>query len=399
MTSTTTTVNAALKEIYPGGGIETQFSQEVVAYKRIERSKEGITVDAVGGKYVTFPIRTKRNPSISYRSEGAAIANAGQQSYAAVQVPLRYGYGRLELTGQVMELAESNAQAFANMMEDEYSGLKNDVVKDSGRIAHGNKTKNSIVGLATATATSVTQTVTNPFNFDIGGIYDAYNTGTDAAIAVGLVVSSIDYDASTVTFNTSHTATISTTGYCRNGSYATEPTGLLEILKNTGTLHNVDSSATPQWKANVSTNSGTNRALSEGLMIKMCDVARVFGGMTSVIFTSLGVRRAYFNLLTQQRGFVNTKEFAGGFVGLPFNYGKEIPVVEDPQAHQNKMLGIDESKMKLFSNKDWHWADADGNILKYISGYDKWEALLKKYWEVGTSQRNAHWVIEDIIEG
>ena len=398
MTSTRTTVNAALKELYPGGGIEEQFSQEVVAYKRLERSKEGITVDAVGGKYVTFPIRTKRNPSISYRAEGGAIATAGQQSYAATQVPLRYGYGRLELTGQVMELAESNAQAFANMMEEEYDGLKNDVVKDSGRIAHGNATNNSVVGMATVGATSATQNVTNPFNFDIGGIYDAYNTTADTSIATGLTVSSINYDTGDVVFSSSHTSTTAT-GYCRTGSYALEPTGLLEILKNSGTLHNIDPSTTVQWKANVSTNSGTNRALSEGLMIKMCDIARIFGGKTSVIFTSLGVRRAYFNLLTQQRGFVNTKEFAGGFVGLPFNYGREIPVVEDPQAHQNKMLGIDESKMKLYSNKDWHWADADGNTLKYVTGYDKWEALLKKYWEVGTTQRNAHWIIEDIIEG
>ena len=98
--ATMTTVNAMLKEIYEGR-IEDQKNEEVIAVKRIESSSANV-VDTVGGKYVTFPIRTRRNAGISYRAEDTALAAAGQQGYAAVQVPLKYGYGRFRVTGPVM---------------------------------------------------------------------------------------------------------------------------------------------------------------------------------------------------------------------------------------------------------------------------------------------------------
>src|SRR5262245_30041139 len=131
MGATMTSVNAALKEVYEGK-IQSQVNDEAVAIKRVEKTGEGV-VDTVGGKYVTFPIRVSRNSGISYRAENAQIAPPGQQGYAAVQVPLRYGYGRFSFTGQVMELAETNYQAFANMADEEMDRLKTDLVKDSNR--------------------------------------------------------------------------------------------------------------------------------------------------------------------------------------------------------------------------------------------------------------------------
>ena len=95
--ATMATVNSMLKEIYEGK-IEDQKNEEVIAVKRIESSSENV-VDTVGGKYVTFPIRTRRNTGVSYRAEDTALGAAGQQGYAAVQVPLKYGYGRFRVTG------------------------------------------------------------------------------------------------------------------------------------------------------------------------------------------------------------------------------------------------------------------------------------------------------------
>src|SRR5215831_11733994 len=123
-----TTVNALLKELYEGK-IEDQKNEEVIAVKRIESSSANV-VDTVGGKYVTFPIRTRRNTGISYRAEETQLGNPGQQGYAAVQVPLKYGYGRFRVSGQTMELAESNPQAFSSALEEEMDGLKTDIVKD-----------------------------------------------------------------------------------------------------------------------------------------------------------------------------------------------------------------------------------------------------------------------------
>jgi len=134
-------------------------------------------------------------------------------------------------------------------------------------------------------------------------------------------------------------------------------------------------------------------------MIETCDLVRVNGGKTSLILGSLGVRRAYFNLLTQQRRYADTKEFAGGFNGLAFHYGKEVPMVEDVDAPPNKMRFIDESKFKVYRNKEWHWADDDGSVLKWVHDYDAWEGIMRQYWEIGTASRNAQASLDDITEG
>jgi hypothetical protein len=142
-----------------------------------------------------------------------------------------------------------------------------------------------------------------------------------------------------------------------------------------------------------------NRALSEGMLITATDNVRVNGGRTSLIIAGLGVRRAYFNLLSQQRRYPSTKTFDGGFEGLTFHNGREIPVIEDPDAPPNTIYLVDESKFKIYRDKDWSWLQSDGTIWKWVHDFDAFEAVLKQYWEIGINQRNAHAVIQDVTEG
>jgi hypothetical protein len=197
-----------------------------------------------------------------------------------------------------------------------------------------------------------------------------------------------------VTFSASFTAAV-TQGVYRTGNWGLEPMGLSGAI-NTGALFGLTHA---KWQSTIVANGGTPRPLSEGLMIEVCDTVRRQGGKTSVIFTSLGVRRAYFNLLTQQRRYTDTKSFDGGFQGLAFNYGTEVPVVEDVDAPPSKMWFVDEDKFKVYRNKEWHWADDDGNVLKWVTDFDSWEGFMRQYWEVGLSSRNAQALLSDIIEG
>jgi hypothetical protein len=396
MPATMTTVDAILKEVY-GPRIESQLQSECVGPKRIERTSDGVTSN-VGGKFVDFPIRIKRNSGIGYRAEGGQLPAAGQQGYAEVHVPLRYGYGRVRYTGQLMELANTNTQAFTSAVESENEGLKEDLIKDSARIFYGDGS--GLMASLTTTATSATQTVDNPQWLSVGDKVDVLTRSNGSATG-GLVnteIVSVDYDTGVVVFGSSFTAA-TTQGVYRNGSYGQEPSGLGNIINATSELHTVNPSTVPKWKSTIDANGGTPRPLSEGLMIKLCDKVRIQGGKTSVIFTSLGVRRSYFNLLTQQRRYTDTKEFAGGFTGLPFNYGKEIPVVEDVDHAPGSMDFVQEDKLKIYRSKEWHWMDDDGHVLKWVTDYDSWEALLRQYSELGTSQRNAHGRLADIIEG
>ena len=393
MPASMTTVDGLLKEVY-ALRLEDQLQNETVAIKRIERTTEGV-VSTVGGRYVDFPIRVQRNTGIGYRNENEQLPNAGQQGYAAVHVPLKYGYGRVRFSGQVMELADSNYQAFASAMDNEMEYLKDDIAKDQNFIVYGDGT--GLRATITDSAASTSHTVANAQYLEIGMNTDILVIANGTALISSNVIT--DINGTTVTWTTTFTPTASTHGVYRAGDYAREPTGFGTIIDNAATLHGLAPGTQRKWAAYIDANGGTNRALSEGLMISVCDGVRRNGGKTSAVFTSLGVRRAYFNLLTQQRRYVNTESFDGGFEGLAFNYGTEIPVVEDVDAPPNRMKFVEEDKIKIFRDKEWHWADDDGTVLKWVVDFDAWQAILRQYSEFGTIQRNAHGELRDVTEG
>lgn len=422
--STLTTVNALTKEIYQGK-IREQLQDEVVGLKRIQRSGAGVTSE-VGGKYVTFPIRVSRNEGIGYREENETLQSAGTQGYARVNVGLKYGYGRIALTGQVMELAESNPQSFASTLDREMTGLKSDLAKDSARIFYGDGT--GTFAKATGAKTGQTIPVDDVQNFfgQIGMKLDVLAVASPTAgaehpayvdpnstnpallnapllasittISSGLVLTAVDVANKTITVSGTLGTVANGNLITRTGNYLREPYGLSALVGNQK-IFNCDPATFPVWQSVLNANGGTARPLSEGLMIKMTDDVRVNGGVTSLILTSLGVRRAYFALLTQQRRYTNTKEFAGGLTGLAFNNGREIPVVEDVDAPKGKMWFLDESAFTVYRDKDWSWLDTDGGIWKWVQNKDAFEAVIRQYWQIGLDRRNSQGLLSDITEG
>jgi hypothetical protein len=399
--ATMTAMDAVLKEVY-GPRTETQLQQEITAAKRLERTSDGV-VETVGGKYVDFPIKVSRNSGIGNRKENEALPAAGSQGYSEVHVPLTYCYARVRITGQLIELADKNYQAFSSQLDEEMEGVKDDAAKDYARQIYGNGT--GLMASVTADGAN-TVTVDNIQYLEIGQNIDIRTRSTGAAVAAARNITNINEATKVVTYDGADVAATANEGIYRTDNFASglsrELSGFELIFSDTLVLHGLDPAVQPKWKSTVKTNpagAGTLRPLSEGLMIETADAARTKGGKTTVIFTGLGVRRAYFNLLVQQRRYTDTKEFAGGFTGLAFNYGTEVPVVEDLDCRPNKMYFVDEKAMKIYRNREWHWGDTDGTVLKWVGGYDAWEGFMKQYSELGTTRRNGHAVLTDLIEG
>jgi hypothetical protein len=398
--STLSTVNAITKEIYQGT-IQDQLQNETVGLKRIERTSEGVE-SQVGGKYVTFPIRTRRNQGIGSRNELEALPTAGQQGWASVRVGLKYAYGRVQLSGQVIELVNDNYQAFASAMDLEMTGLKNDLSKDQNRQFYGTNTGTiaTLTGANTGNNSFQVAPLTGGQYIEVGQQIDIVTSSSNSTvIASNRQVLSINRTTGVGTFDGAVATTAIGNVIVRTGNYNREITGLGAIVTNTGVLFNVDPTVEPTWQAVVNGNGGTTRPLSEGLMITLTDQVRINGGKTSLILTSLGVRRAYFNLLSQQRRFPSTTTFEGGFQGLAFSNGREIPVIEDVDCPSNTMYFLDESKLKIYRAHDWSWMERDNSIWHWVVGFDAYEAVMNQYWEMGTNQRNAHAVLTDITEG
>lgn len=409
-TTTMTTVDGILKEVYEDR-LRDQLQSEIITLKRIEKTSEGITED-VGGKYVRFPIRTQRNHGIGARLETEALPVARTQGYAPANIRLAYLYGSIELSGQTFELAERNPQAFASALDQEVNGIKEGLKKDVNRQVYGT----NIGKLATANAAGTTTTFVcsnaEAIYLEIGMVVDTY-TSADALKNSGSIITNVAKDTpaigtTTVTFTPVGTATASGDYMVRDDSRAKEIIGFRQIVNNTGTLYDIDPVTTPIWKAEVD-DPGALSALTEGRMISMVDRIRTNGGNTTVMFTSLGVRRAYFQLLSQLRQSVNTLEFEGGFKGLAFSTDNgDIPVVSDFDCPQNHMFFINEKEIKLYQAGDWSWMNRDGSmwqrVLSVVGGvqtvapHDIYMATLFKYMQLGCHRRNSQGVMRNITE-
>lgn len=396
--TTLAVVDTILKEVYEDR-IRDQLQSEVITLKRIEKSSEGVTHE-VGGKYVAFPIRTRRNHGIGARNENEALPDPRSQKYANARVGLKYLYGAVSLTGQTFELAEKNHQAFASALSQEMDGLKQTLVKDTNRQMYGTSTGEMAVIPTGSGAAQTTQTVTSAQYLEVGMIVDVLSSDGTVTRAEETEITAIS--GTTITFDKSFDTTDNDI-ITRWRSYGKEKIGFKEIVSDSGTLYNINPSTEPVWKAVVNSNGAVNRALSEGLMIKMVDDIRTNGGKTTVIFTTLGVRRSYFNLLVQQRRYTNTQTFEGGFNGLAFTTDTgDIPVVADYDCQPNRMYFINEKEIKLYEANDWSFMNRDGSnwqrVITAQGAFDAYQAMMYKYCEVGTHRRNSHGLISDITE-
>lgn len=404
-TTTLATVDAVLKEVYEPR-LRDQLQSDVITLQRIEQSSEGITSE-VGGKYVTFPIRTRRNHGIGARAENTALPVAQSQKYAAARVSLAYLYGAAELTGQTMELADKNFQAFISVLEQELEGLRQTLSKDQNRQIYG--TSAGVLATATAAGSTTTFVTTDADAqyMEVGMILDIWDTSAAGLMAnAPFEVTGIASAGgnTTVTFTpAAGAATAAGDTLHRSGSRNLETIGLRDIVSDTGTLYNINPSTEPVWKSVVNNNGGTLRAISEGLMGKVVDDVRKNGGKTTVIFTTMGVRRAYAALLMQQRRYVNTVKFSGGYNGIAFTTDTgDIPVVADWDCPANRLFFVNEKELKIYREADWSFMDRDGSKwqrkITSAGNFDAYQTMMYSYRQLGTHRRNSHALLSDIAE-
>lgn len=399
MAATLATIEPYLKEVYTGK-IRRQLNDEITTLKRVTRSGAGVSTET-NGKYVTFPIHTRRNSGIGSRNEMDALPVPGQQGYAAARLALKSGYGGLQITGQAIDLADTDSKAFARSMDEEITRLKDDVKKDMNRQIYGNGS--GAISTITGAATGNVVPVKDARLFWIGAVVDVVTLPSTVAIA-NRTVTAISIANNTVTLSGAAPTTVANQIIVRQGSLNKEITGFAAIVDDSSVVYNINPTVEPEWTSEVSANGGTGRALTEQLMVQMSDRIRTRGGKTTVIFQSLGVRRAYWNLLSQLRSIVNEQEFKGGFKGLSFTTDSgEIPVVADVDAPLGTQWFMNEDALTFYRHKDWDWLDRDGSMFKQLHDangvYDAWYAQLVERHELGTDRRNTHGVIKDITEG
>lgn len=400
MSQTLQTLTPILKEMYENG-VKDLLNNETTAWSRIKTTSEGTTSTA-GGKYVTFALHTRRNNGIGSRNEMETLPTPGRQQYARAYIPMRYHYASVGITGQAIELASTDAQAFASSIKEETTRIKDDVSKERNRQFFGDGLGTR--GVAAGAAVGSDLELTNVKQIDEGGRYDIMTGATETVRVSDVIVDTIDYDTNTVTFDKAATGAVAGDILVRHKSYDREIHGLGSVLSDTTTLYGVDPAEVSQWKAVINDNGGTDTAISELMLVRMADKLKSNGAKASVIWTTPGVLRAYFSLLSGQRRYVNTQKFEGGYSGLAFQSpsGGEVPMLTDSDVPEGEAIFLNEKDIKFYQLHDYKFMDRTGSMWTQVHDadgkYDAYEATMSNYSEMGVHKRNSHGVIRNIIE-
>lgn len=396
MPQTLTTLAPILKEVYEGG-VTPQLNDRAKAYQRIKSNSTA--AKKWGGKYVNLTIHVARNSGIGSRNEQEALPAAGFQDTREALIPMKYHYATVGITGQAIELASTDYQTFADGLNLEVTKIRTDVTKERNRMFFGNGS--GARGVTTTIPTGQTITFASTAQIDLNGIYDIMVGATSAVRQGPVTVTNINDDTKVVTFTGTLTGVVAGDILVRRGSYGREWTGLGAILSDTTVLHQLDPSTTPIWKAEVKTAAG---AISELIPTRMADRIYNNDGDVTVIWTTLGVQRAWFSLLQGQKRVVNTAKFEGGFSGVAFQSASlgEIPMVADIDAPAGTMNFVNEKAIKIYDNGGYKFMNRTGSMWRQrreASGdYDEYYATLYEYSEMGTNRRNTHGLISGITE-
>src|SRR3990172_9047450 len=165
----------ALKDIYIGR-IRDQLNRSSVIHDLLRKESESI----LGGRKARIPILVAGSSGTGSRSETGILPTAGYQDIQEALIPLKYHFGRLQISDGVMEASRTDRMAFKNAFTVETEGLVKDLKENIGRQTFNDGTPTLALLSATTATTTVPFELTRhrrPFrNGQIIDIVDAAQT-------------------------------------------------------------------------------------------------------------------------------------------------------------------------------------------------------------------------------
>lgn len=415
-----TAADKVLKDFYEGP-VRDQLNSRTILLSRIKKNTKA--VDATGRKAIV-PVHYGRNVGVGARMEDHPLPTAGNQEHENATWYLKRQYARIKLSGMVMEATRDSVGSFVRALRNEMDGAMTDSKVNVNRQLWHDGT--AILTVCGTTAASTTVVVSNTKFLKAGMPIDVrvMATGAESTGALDRTVVSVD---SATTF------TISGAAITTDATFAVYPADTRGLSSETpafgawgdtaeiwgleGLCDDADPSSLTAgpgglakatyswWRANMLENGGTNRALSLDLMQQAFDLTEIEGDdKPGFIATNHAIKRRYAALLQADKRYPAGGEIKldGGYSALEFN---GVPLVADKDASLTRTPGVLNRiyflclpTFERYQLVDWEWMQKDGSILKWVSGYDQYEAALRCYFNVGCNRPNANSVLGDILE-
>jgi hypothetical protein len=399
--------SSALKDDYQPA-IREQLNNSLMLLAQVETN----TADVEGTEAV-ISLHTGRNTGVGARAESGTLPTAGQQAYSTARVPVKFNYGRIQITGPIIEGMKSDRGSFTRAIDSESKGIVADLKRDVNRQCYTPNTGviGTVVSVATNTVTFATEAEVR--RQEVGQSFDFYD-GDFASDDTGEVVVSRDVSAKTVTYTGLSGVDAGdwvvragvTMGGAAITSKATEDAaqeihGLEDIISDgvgtAGTsdgqapvwLHGISGTATSIWASSQTDSVGVP---TDSAFEAICDEVNLESGedIDLGIVSHKGAR-AYANTLKTQKRFTNTIDLKGGFSAITFQTGRgEVALWAERDCLDDVAFMVNTSHLTHWVMSDWSFMDRDGSVLNRVSNSDAYEATLYKYHELGTDKRNAH---------
>ena len=404
----TIALHEALKTVYEDGRpIELIHSTAPLAekFKALDARKWG-GAEVVKAKKIT------RTQGVGAAAEMGAIAQAGRVKYAKRTIPMRYVYGRVQFSAQVMKASQGERYSYVDAAASEMDDMLNALKMEVGRMAWGDG--RGILALVNDTTPSGSATVsidspggfagaTNGGRFLNEGMSVCFinpATGAVRSTTTARTVSSVAADGTTATFTAAPgsdvadndyivRANVSTVADAIDSAYQKEPMGLAGHVDDgtyVATYFGLNRTTVPLEASTVISNAG---AWSSDVMQRLIDVvAQVGGSGIDELWMHQSGRRAYVASMNDDRRYMgadllNPDGGTRAAAGKPLAFGT-VPIKEDRIAPYGIVWALsDDADFARYDLDKGSWINEDGNVLKILgtgaSLQDAFEAVYR-FW-------------------
>lgn len=378
MANTTSAVLQALKYTYGTNRVLYLFNQESVGFNILSRVKK-----PVGGRgQFILPIIKKNPGNFTGISEGGSLPATLDSSTAEATFALQEYVAVYTITWKLIQDSRTDKFAFQQAVQMLDEGVRRRVMRNlNADLIDDGRGRLAVLAAPDDGAGKFTSTYLP--RLEVGMAVDVMaNSDDDTKRGTNLTVNAVDPVARTVTLSGAISgesagdyAVIKDTTDISVTTTALHSNGLLGVIKDANPTSsavvnnyggiNRSTAGNEYWKAPLFSNSGTNRPLTEDLLLQCLDaVVEKGGGRITHIISNRPILRRYHEMLASERYFALSQPGAiGGGVGrkkseydeagtdgsdgkTPYEFSG-VPWHCDPYFQANTIVGLDSAHFFL----------------------------------------------------
>ena len=347
--ASTTDVIEAMKYTYGVDQVLYLLNEEVVTWNMFQKMKKPL-----GGRgQFIMPIMVKNPGAWTGITEGGALPSNLNPDTAEATFSLQEYTGLYNMSWKLLQDARNSKFAFQTALKMMEPGFRRRVLK----LINADFISDGLGKLASLPAADdqVTITVDALPSVDVGMVVDVMDTDNNTKHGNSLTVTAVDVVNRTITLSGAPSGTAASDYVVIqdtvSSSASLHTNGLLGIIDDANPPNanfggiNRSTAGNEYWESAVLANSGTNRALTEDLMLQLEDLVREKGGAKlNAYMSNLAIIRRYHELLKDDVFYAMSSPQALDGGGLGRKGG----------SNQKGKKGGDGRSIYKFSGKPWH---------------------------------------------